>query len=200
MASYRLKDLSDSGLKRSHMFNYMAHHIIAADQSAEGPHLWVAFMGNAHTNHHRGVAGIADLQDAVSLHIHDVAPGLAKELHPGYWKVVREDKAGEPWVALGSDFQLDVAVTGRKVPSPVAVDRSHIRLRGDFLIERPSLTQSNLLHRSNTDELISTPIQVDEKGQFHIDRWPQISHKRYTTQDDLISDLITVIRLNPLDL
>lgn len=198
MASYRVKDLSQSALKRTRMFNYMAHHVIDADQAAEGPHLWVAFMGNSYTNPHRGIPGVATLQDAVSLHIHEVAPGQAKPLHAGYWKVVREDQPGQPWVALGSDFQQDIASAARAPYVPVVVDRSSIQRPGDFLIERPSLTESNLLHRSSSNELVSTPIQIDENGQFHIDRWPSIRDRRYPTQHDLSNDLITTVGLTPL--
>lgn len=199
-ASYYVKGMKYADESRTAMFNFHAHKVIEADQAAQGPHKWVALMGNSHTDPFRNVPGVAQLQDAVSLHIRDVAPGFGRQLHTGYWEVTPHHGSA-PSLALRSDFKLDVSVAGTRPPSPVpAVDRARIKNIGDFLIERPSSTQTNLLHRSNNNQVISTPIQIDDNGLFHIDRWPSIKDRRYVTQHELIGDLIHVIKLTPVEL
>lgn len=200
VASYHVKGLYDAKRSRMTLFNFHAHKVIEADQVAQGAHKWVAFMGSAHTNTYMNVPGLAQLQDAVSLHIHDVLPGRGRALHTGYWQVAREPIGDNPWVALGSDFKLEIGVTGHRPADPaVRVDRSRIKRIGEFLVERPSPTETLLLHRSNNNQVVSTPIMIDDNGLFHIDRWESIKHRRYITQDALIEDLITVVKLTPLE-
>ena len=57
------------------------------------------------------------------------------------------------------------------------------------------MTQANVLHRSNTGDIISTPVQIDDKGQFFIERWPQLQAKRYPSLDFLIHALKTDVQL-----
>lgn len=200
VASYNVKGMYDSARSRMTLFNFHAHKVIEADQLAQDPHKWAAFMGSTHTNPYMNVPGIAQLQDAVSLHIHDVPPGNGRALHAGYWQVAREPIGDNPWVALGSDFKLEIGVTGhRPADPPVVIDRSRIKRIGEFMVERPSSTETYLLHRSNNNQVVSTPILIDENGLFHIDRWASIKSRRYITQNALIEDLITVVKLTPLD-
>jgi hypothetical protein len=195
VASYHVKGLRGTD-PRSTLFSYFANEVIKADQAALGPHKWVAFMGNAHTNMYQGVPGIAQLQDAVSLTVRDVAPGSARSLHPGGWEIVDGDFSDPGARAVRSDFKVDVGVAGGRTPQAKALpDRARLRDVGNFHIERPSRTEANLVHHSNSGEIITTPIQIDDKGLFFIERWPQISGNRYATLQALSKALGEEVRL-----
>ncbi|WP_339531211.1 MULTISPECIES: membrane-targeted effector domain-containing toxin [unclassified Pseudomonas] len=184
-ASYHTKGIGGANVRPT-LFSYFANEVIKADQAAQGAHKWVALMGTAHTDTHYLVPGIAQLQNAVSLHIHDVAPSLAKPLHVGAWETA--DDAGG--IALRSDFKLTVGVPGRALPAPVALpDRSKLKQAGEFLIERRSSTEINLVHRSRNDEIVTTAIQIDERGRYFINRWDRLNEQRFLHLSQLIEAL-----------
>jgi len=193
-ASYNLKGISDGDETRASMFNYFATQVIQADQAARGPHKWIAFVGNSHANRYMGVPGLAETLGTVSLNIRDAAPTLSKRIHHSAWETITT-KPG--WPALRCDFDLDEGVAGMKIPAPFTpVDRSKLSEAGYFLIERPSRLETNLVHRSSTGEIISTPIQVDDKGLFFIDRWGK-RDQRFLHQFTLIEMLKADVHLRP---
>ncbi|WP_338724117.1 membrane-targeted effector domain-containing toxin [Pseudomonas tolaasii] len=184
-ASYHIKGLSGDNT-RARLFSYFANQVISADQQALGPHKWVAFMGSAHTDMYVGVPGIAQLQDAVSLHVRDTAPSLAKPLHSGGWQMV-DDLYG---VALRSDYRVEVGIAGRPLPPAAPVpDRSKLTSPGQFFIERPTDGEANLVHFSRSNEILTTPIQIDEKGQYFVERWESFSPLRFHYLSQLIEAL-----------
>ncbi|SDZ55153.1 membrane-targeted effector domain-containing toxin [Pseudomonas salomonii] len=194
-ASYHVKGLRDLSA-RENLFSYFANEVIKADQAAQGPHKWVALMGTAHADMYQGVPGIAQLQDAVSLTVRDVAPDHARPLHRGAWEILEKSIKTPEGVALRSDFKVDVGIAGTPAPRPApTADRTWLRSVGDFMIERPSTTQANVLHRSNTGGIISTPVQIDDSGQFFIDRWPQVQGQRYATLEFLVHALKSQVLL-----
>lgn len=184
-ASYHTKGIGDAS-ERNTLFSYFANEVIKADQAAQGAHKWVALMGTAHTDTYFLVPGIAQLQDAISLHIHDVAPSLAKALHLGAWETA--DEAGG--MALRSDFKLSVGLPGKPLPPPVPrADRSTLKLAGEFLIERPSATEIYLVHRSRNEGVVTTAIQIDDRGRYFIDRWDRLKEQRFLYLAQLIEAL-----------
>lgn len=192
-ASYHVKGL-EGITDRNQLFSYFAAQVIKADQTAHGPHKWVAFVGSGHTNTQLGVPGLAELQGAISLHIRDVAPTLSRSLHRGYWET---DIQGAYWIAVRSDFKLDVGIAGTQTPLPFpAADRSKLTRPGFFLVERPSAAETNILHRSRSGEIVSTPIQVDDNGLFFIDRW-NMKEQRFEFQNTLIEALREEVKLTP---
>ncbi|AIG05037.1 type III effector HopAC1 [Pseudomonas fluorescens] len=196
-ASYNVKGLGDVKTSRNQLFSYFASQVIKADQAAFGPHKWVAFIGSAHTNTHLAVPGLAELQGAVSLQVRDTAPALAQNIRPGSWETAG-DGLGPYRSALRSDFVLDAGVAGTRPPAPfVPLDRARLNRPGLFLIERPSPSQNNLLHRSRSGEIVSTPIRVDHNGLFYVDRWEQMQGKRFTYENILIEALKAEVGLVP---
>ena len=190
-ASYYVKGANPEA--RHQMFSYFASQVINADQAAHGPHKWVAFIGSAHTNTHLQVPGLAELQGAVSLHIRDTAPTLSSNIRPGRWETNLETR----WAALRSDFTLELGVPGRREPTAfVPLDRTRLKEPGHFLIERPSMAQTHLLHKSRTGEIVSTPIQVDDQGLFFIDRW-DMAPQRFVYQNTLIDAIRAQVQLTP---
>ena len=200
-ASYNLKGLRassqslvDPDTLRNSMFSYFASRVIQADQAAHGAHKWVAFVGSAHTDTYLGIPGLGQLHGVLSLHIRDTATSLAKGFEPGTWQVFSETK----WRALRSDYVLNVGVERIKAPQPfVPADRSRLSNTGHFLIERPSPKQTNLLHKSNSGQIVSTPLQIDDTGHFFIDRWDALKDQRFISQDSLIQALRSVMQLTP---
>ncbi|MFN3357039.1 MAG: toxin [Pseudomonas sp.] len=200
-ASYNLKGLRgtsqalpDPDALRNAMFSYFASHAIQADQAAEGAHKWVAFMGSAHTDTYSGIPGLGPMHGVISVHIRDSATGLAKGFEPGTWQVFSETK----WRALRSDFILNVGFERITPPEPfVPLDRSRLKNVGHFLIERPTPEHTKLLHKSNSGQVVSTPIQTDATGHFFIDRWDALKDQRFLSQDSLIRALREVIQLTP---
>jgi len=196
-ASYHIKGLGDADVSRNQMFSYFASKVIKEDQATHGPHKWIAFVGSAHTNTYLGVPGLVELQGAVSLHVRDTAPALAQNIRPGSWESVSEGV--NPFrTALRSDFVLDAGVAGIKAPAPfVPVDRSRLNRPGLFLIERPSPSQNNVLHRSRSGEIVSTPIKVDDNGLFYVERWEPMQGKRFSYENTLIEALRAEVGLIP---
>ena len=190
-ASYHVKGANPEA--RNQMFSYFAAQVINADQAAHGPHKWVAFIGSAHTNTHLQVPGLAELQGAVSLHIRDTAPTLSGNIRPGRWETNLETR----WAALRSDFTLELGVPGRREPTALAPqDRTRLKEPGHFLIERPSMAETFVLHKSRSGEIVSTPIQVDDQGLFFIDRW-DMAPQRFVYQTTLIDTLRAQVQLTP---
>ena len=195
-ASYHVKRMYGTKA-RINLFNYFANEVIKADQAAQGPHKWVAFMGDTHCDMYLGVPGIAQLQDAVSLRVRDVHPSEALPLHRTGWEFVEEQVGSPGTKALRSDFKVLVGIADMHAPFPrTSPDRTWLRNVDDFLIEQPSATQANVLHRSDSAEIISTPIQIDDKGQFFIEGWPQLQGKSYPTVEDLDHDLRAEVNLS----
>ncbi|GAB5336120.1 dermonecrotic toxin domain-containing protein [Pseudomonas fluorescens] len=184
-ASYHVKDMSALNARHT-LFSYFANEVIKADQATFGAHKWVALMGDSHADMFHGVPGIAQLQDAVSLTVRDVAPSHARALHPGGWEILDGGIRSPGRIALRSDFKIDVGIAGKAVPRPSAqIDRTWLRNIDDFLIEQPSSTQANVLHRASTGEIVVTPIHIDEKGQFFVEHWPQLKDQRFLRIDEV---------------
>ncbi|PRA26708.1 membrane-targeted effector domain-containing toxin [Pseudomonas poae] len=193
-ASYHIKGLSAPDTARNTLFSYFSSQVISADQAARGPHKWLAFMGTAHTDTYLAVPGLADMHGVLSLHIHDSAPSLAKGFERGGWKVYSETK----WQALRSDYELNVGFSRQKTPEPfVPADRSRLKNIGHFLIERPTPSESILLHKSNSGQIVSTPIQIDATGHFYIERWDALKDRRFLSQLTLSDALKHIIQLTP---
>ncbi|MFJ4195582.1 toxin [Pseudomonas sp. NPDC089534] len=193
-ASYNLRGVSDKAA-RYRMFNYLAARVIQADQTAQGAHKWIAFVGNSHANNHRGVPGLAEMLGGIGLNVRDVPAGRGRGIHPGAWEVLSYE-TGKP--ALRCDFHLDVAIAGKPMSPPLAgTDRSRLTRKGDFLIEQPSPQETSVVHRSRNGDLISTPVQVDDNGLYYIDRWDK-KDLRFPLLHTLIDMLKSEVGLRPV--
>lgn len=161
-----------SPFSRTEVMNYFAMRTIQADQVKHGAHRWVSLVGSGHTNWFQGVPGMVDLMDAVSLHIHDVAPVQAKGISRASRELHSEGST------LDADFRLDVATPGRNPePAFVAFDRARLRNIGDYAVEQTSPTDVRILHHSNSGEILETAVQFDDKGFLFIDRWNLKEHR-----------------------
>ncbi|PTT28580.1 toxin [Pseudomonas sp. HMWF021] len=195
-ASYYLRGLDDE-VSRFRMFSYHASKVIQNDQLAEGPHKWIAFVGNTHTNYNHGVPGLAEMLGAVSLHMRDVAPGLGRGIYPGSWEPISEGLKTKT-VALRGDFRLDVEMPNTPRPAAVVpIDRARLTGNGQFLIEHTDNALPSLVHRSRSGDIVRTPIQVDDTGLLFIDRWEK-KDQRFTHMEKLVQMLVRDVGLIPV--
>jgi hypothetical protein len=65
------------------MSNFAGHKIISADTAADPSRRWVALLDEKLATTHDEVAGIAELQTAISVHIDDVPAGQATQISQG---------------------------------------------------------------------------------------------------------------------
>jgi hypothetical protein len=196
-ASYHVKGMADVTVSRNEMFSYFATQVIEADQLANGPHKWVALIGNSHTNYNLGVPGLADTLSAVSLHVRDTAAELARDVHRSTGEVVIDvvHKRETSFRGLRSDFLMEVAVAGRNKPAPTSsVSRSKLTHPGMFLIEHEGPTGARVVHKSRTNDIIVTPIQVNDKGLLFVDRWEK-QDQGFKYLRMLIEMLVTDVKL-----
>ncbi|QXH59113.1 membrane-targeted effector domain-containing toxin [Pseudomonas maumuensis] len=201
MASYQQAWLErPKGPIRQKMMNFYAHTVIEADQTLRGANRWVALVGNSHSDYFLGIAGVGDLEGALTLRCEDVPVGQPDtiDLDPGM--EVTDKKAGT--VTLKSDLRLRAAVSNEPPPSPntplkpPALRSLEQRLRtpGDYSIET-SDGQSVLVNRGRDNTLRRTPIH--QEGSFiYIERsdWPWIN-KRHLPD---LTDLHTRLKLHGL--
>lgn len=193
-ASYHLKGIYDEDISRNEMFSYFATQVIEADQLAHGPHRWLALIGSAHTNFNLGVPGLADTLSAVSLHVRDTAPELARDIHRGSWEFVSGKREANVR-ALTSDFLMEVAIPGTKKPvATPSVSRSKLTQPGHFLIENADTRNASVVHKSKTGEIVVTPIQVNDKGLFFVDRWEK-KNQGFKYLRTLIEMLVADVKL-----
>jgi hypothetical protein len=119
-------------LDRVAMFNFFAYKKISFDQLTQGPHRWVAFVGQGHSNTLQGIAGLAELTNASSIRLGGRIPTLPPRIK------------SDPGVMLHSP-------TGTH----------QLRLKCDLLVSLPGLADTHSLamrvHRPNLFTIINPP-------------------------------------------
>ncbi|WP_447652019.1 dermonecrotic toxin domain-containing protein [Pseudomonas abietaniphila] len=97
------------------MSNFAGHKIISADVAADPSRRWVALLDEKLATTHDEVAGIAELQAAISVHIDDVPAGQATHISPG------AGRAGTTSNAAPCDFTIELANPGMARPAAAAM-------------------------------------------------------------------------------
>lgn len=194
MASYYSKGMptANSALHRYEMFSYFASSVIRSHVESTGVHKWIALTGNTHANTFKGVPGLSELEGAVGMRITDV---------PSSHKLqVRQDLSdlitpflGADVTFMKNDYWLKLNIRGadaKKTVLTAAEIAAKLDKPGAFLFNN-SPEGAQLIHRSNSNEIVHTPLQTSESGQFFIERphWEQVHQKRYILVSKLIHDL-----------
>ncbi|MDD1014232.1 membrane-targeted effector domain-containing toxin [Pseudomonas rubra] len=111
-ASYRLDGLDLQEVLRQKVFSYYASRIIQATRFQPGAGKWVAFVGDSHASTYKGVPGLAQLEDVVSVRIVDAGQGQHTEmtLDPGEWYI---PSMGRPQGVVKADWRLALKVRER---------------------------------------------------------------------------------------
>ncbi|WP_198155851.1 membrane-targeted effector domain-containing toxin [Herbaspirillum autotrophicum] len=116
-ASYHLKGVDDippGGPVRQKVMNYYASKVIAADQTVNGSHKWVALVGNSHANTFQGIPGLAELTGVPGLRVQDVAKEMPTRITADVGLLGRVGIGPESAV-VKSDLLLEIG-TGWHVP------------------------------------------------------------------------------------
>ncbi|MGF6088151.1 membrane-targeted effector domain-containing toxin [Pseudomonas sp. 18173] len=197
MASYRLNGmeiLSDQErtvdeMARQKMMNYFARSIIRSDQALRGAHKWVALMGNSHSNTFEGIAGISELEEAIGIRVEDVAEGASTgiEVDPGKIMDFGDNLTGRSALAKG-DLRLQMETPW---PAKTLTEIEALLPRYGMYTLKQQPDAIFLVHRSRTNALVRTRIQIDEAGRYYIERpaWPSVNGKRYASIKELLLDL-----------
>ena len=194
MASYYSKGMprTTSTLQRYEMFSYFASRIIRTRVERTGRHKWIALTGNTHANTFKGVPGLSEIEGAVGVGVSDVSSSKKSVVHQDITDLRTPASGSEPTL-LKHDYCLEVNVRGAD-PTKAPLSAEHIAaklaLPGTYILNN-SPQGVQLIHRSNANELVYTPLQMTDSGQFFIERphWSQVHQKRYILISDLIQDL-----------
>ena len=196
LASYRLKGMRPSDgagqslndpTARQKMMNYYAHTVIRADQAVNGPHRWVALMGNSHANTFKGVAGVSELMEGIGLRIDDVNIGTSKGIFVDEG-ITYPASFDTPPGYLKNDLCLQVEVPGN--PLPKVKDLSILLERpGNYTLVR-SPERLELVHRSGDKSIVRTEIRV-QGDHYSLERpnWPKVSGKPFDSLEALLQAL-----------
>lgn len=186
MASYRQAWLTlPPRTIRQQMMNFYAHTIIEADQTLRGVHRWIALVGNTHSDRYLGIAGVGDIEGALTLRCEDVPLGQPNRIDPDPGLEVLDSDRNV--VCVQSDFRLQAAVSTKAKPATTLEQR--LPNPGDYLIDKSSEPQV-LVNRSRDGALRRTPILRD--GRFiYIERadWPWVNKRRLLSMGDLHTSL-----------
>ena len=180
------------------MMNYFSDTAIRADQAAHGANRWVALVDEVRASTFKRVAGVSELQGAVSLRVEELPVGRANGLWSDPGKKVR-DLLGNPIDLLKSDLRLQLdgpppTITANSVEN--ALPRG-----GMFMIQ----DNDTLIHRSSDGSLVQTPIQHDAGGFFVVrPRWVRVSGRHFDSVHELALGIedeglsLTRVRIDPL--
>lgn len=187
MASYRLAGMKAADpLARQKMMNYFAHSVIEADQTARGPHNWVALVGNSHSNTFEGVAGVSELEGAVGLRAEDVAEGKSADIEADPGKKLPDDM-GKKELLVKGDLRLQVETPWYQ-QSTAQIEKLLSRPGLYTLKKEPGGTF--LVHRGRDNLIVRTMINA-ESERFFIERpaWPTLHEKRFGSMEALLKAL-----------
>ena len=190
-ASYHLSGLRlPSQTTRQQMMNFYASRAIRRHQAVMGKHKWVALVGNSHSNTYLGIPGIAELEGGIGLRINDVRPGNARgiTLDPGEY--ARSQMSTDEGFVRGN-FLIEIEVPGSPMairpPQPLPIEQRLAR-PGMFVTEQDTDRLYVIVHKSRTQEIHRTPVQVSDDGKVFVDRptWAGVHLQQYDDIDALI--------------
>jgi hypothetical protein len=126
------------------MSNFFSHLLINADVAAHPERRWIALLDQKFANTHQQVQGVAELQGAISMRVHDVPQG--KPTH------ISRDIEGTNAAFGKADFKIEVA-------NPLIRDQATSTLVAAAPPSPPSLLDDALhrqVHRSTGDNIDNT--------------------------------------------
>lgn len=192
-ATYR-KSVSFTRIEEQMSTNHLTTDIMFIDRSINNVDKWVMLTGVENTNTFRGLAGISELEGGIGLRIEEVDPGRGEriELDPG----IDIDRGPFPYLdSLPDDIDplcADLRVQ-MEAPPVIRSEQQISRLLyrpGMYLFEHPEDVYT-LVHRSHSDMIMRTPIEVLDDGSFRIDRpaWPRVHDIRFSSLQQLSRSL-----------
>lgn len=168
------------------MTSYLTSDIMFSDKVLNPPGKWVVLTGVENTSTFRGLAGLSELEGGIGLRIEEVNPGEAHgiEADPG----IEIDRG--PFVANAvapgtvhmqgtfDIFHADLRLQLEAPPvSRTAQQTDKLLYRKGMYVFEKTGEAYNLVHRSQSDEIIRTAVESTADGHYQIIRpsWPSVS-------------------------
>ncbi|MHC8383453.1 membrane-targeted effector domain-containing toxin [Pseudomonas sp. LB3P14] len=178
-ATYR-KTVSFTRVEEQMSTNHLTTDIMDMDKAVNNVDKWVVLTGVENTNTFRELAGISELEGGIGLRIEEVNPGQGERISVDPGIAIERGPFAQDGTAHGKveTFYADLLLQMEAAP----VSRNDQQLRR--LLNRPGMycfeqSEGNytLFHRSQTEQLVRTPVQVLVDGRYYVDRpsWGQVS-------------------------
>lgn len=192
-ATYR-KSVSNSRFEEQACTNHLTSEIMTMDKTINTVDKWVVLTGVENTNTFRGLAGISELEGGIGLRIEEVAPGQGEGISMDSGIDVEKGPSAQNQTARGTIETLYADLL-LKMEAPLASRNeqqiSRLLYRpGMYCIEQSEGTYT-LIHRSQTEQVVRTPIQVMADGRYAIDRptWGPVNGVPFDTLQQLSRNL-----------
>ncbi|MDD0970390.1 MULTISPECIES: membrane-targeted effector domain-containing toxin [Pseudomonas] len=192
-ATYR-KPVSHTRIEEQISTNHLTSDIMFMDNVSNDVGKWVALTGVENTNTFRGFAGISELEGGIGLRIEEVDPGQGERwtVDPG----IEMEKGPSPEIGnmLGTVDTLHADLRLQMEAPPVMRNEqqiSRLLTRPGMYVFEQSEGDYTMVHRSQNEMIVRTPVQVMADGHCYIDRptWPSVNGVPYASLERLSNAL-----------
>ncbi|VVP72517.1 hypothetical protein PS918_01435 [Pseudomonas fluorescens] len=188
-ATYR-KTVSFTRFEEQVSTNHLTSEIMTMDKAINTVDKWVVLTGVENTNTFRALAGISELEGGIGLRIEEVDPGQGERISVDPGIDIERGPSAQNEMARGKVETLHADLLLEMEAPRVSRNEQQIgRLLtrpGMYCIEQSEGVYT-LLHRSQTDQIVRTPIQTLADGRYSIDRpsWGPVNGVPYDTLQQL---------------
>lgn len=174
--------------------NHLTSDIMTMDKIVNSVDKWVVLTGVESTNTFRGLAGISELEGGIGLRIDEVNPGQGQRILADPGIDIEKGPSAHNAVARGTVETLYADLL-LEMEAPI-VSRDEQALKK--LLNRPGMYcfeasegGYTLVHRSQTEQIVRTPVQALADGRYVIDRpsWGSVSGIPFDSLGELSSSL-----------
>lgn len=171
-ATYR-KTVSYTRFEEQASTNHLTSEIMTLDKAINTVDKWVVLTGVENTNTFRDLAGISELEGGIGLRIEEVDPGQGERISVDPGVDIEMGPSAQNQIARGKIETLYADLLLEMEAPWVSRNEQQI----GRLLNRPGMyciEQSEgiytLVHRSQAEQIVRTPIQVLADGRYSIDR------------------------------
>lgn len=173
---------------------HLTADIMFIDETMNDVGKWVVLTGVENTNTFRGVAGISELKGGIGVRIEEVDPGQGERIEPDPGVAIERGPHPQTQTLRGT-VDTHFADLLLRAEAPL-VSRSELQIHqllyraGMYVFDRFEGVY-RLFHRSQTGEVVQTPVQTFADGRYYIDRpsWGTVNRVPYDNLEQLSSAL-----------
>lgn len=188
-ATYR-KPVSFTRIEEQISTNHLTTDIMFMDKAMNKVDKWVVLTGVENTNTFRGLAGISELEGGIGLRIEEVNPGQGESVAVDPGIEIQRGPFAPNTTARGTveTYHADLRL---QMEAPL-VSRNEQQIAK--LLYRPGMyffEHSNgaytLVHRSQAELIVRTPVEILADGRYCIDRpsWNDLHRVPFTSLEQL---------------
>jgi hypothetical protein len=188
-ATYR-KTVSFTRVEEQMSTNHLTSDIMFMDKAMNTVDKWVVLTGVESTNTFRGLAGISELEGGIGLRLEEVDPGQGERvvIDPGI--EIQRGPIAQTHTARGTVETVNADLLLQMEAAPISRTEQQIHR----LLHRPGMycfehSQGvyTLFHRSQTEQIVRTPVEILADGRYSIDRpsWPRVSNVPFASLEQL---------------